>query len=41
MMFEALRVYAKLLREEKRFAEAGKFDARVKAVIMANPARKL
>jgi tetratricopeptide (TPR) repeat protein len=40
MMFEPLRVYAKLLRETKRIAEAGKFDARVKAVIMASPARK-
>ena len=40
MMFEALRAYGKLLREEKRIAEAGKFDARVKAVVMANPARK-
>lgn len=40
MLFEPLRVYAKLLRDDKRLAEAGKFDARVKAVIMANPARK-
>ena len=40
MLFEPLRIYAKLLREEKRLAEAGKFDARVKAVIMANPVRK-
>jgi tetratricopeptide (TPR) repeat protein len=40
MMFEALRAYAGLLREDRRIAQAGKFDARVKAVILANPARK-
>jgi tetratricopeptide (TPR) repeat protein len=41
VLFESLRVYAALLRDENRLREAQQYESRVKSVIMSGPARPL